>query len=88
MATNKGDDKPKDAGGSRLSAFGIVAILIMLGLLAWAGWYAVNAWNAMSGVKMSPLGWVFMVMGALVTFLVGAGLMALVFYSSRHDMDR
>jgi hypothetical protein len=27
-------------------------------------------------------------LGAVVTFLVGGGLMALVFYSSRHDMDR
>jgi len=82
------DDRPKVAGGSGLSVFGIVAILIMLGMLAWAGWYAVSAWNAMSGVKMSPLGWVFMAMGVVVTFLVGAGLMVLIFYSSHHDMDR
>jgi TRAP-type C4-dicarboxylate transport system permease small subunit len=71
-----------------LSAFGVVAILILLGLLGWAGWYALDAWNAMRGVTMSPLGWLFMVLGAVVTFLVGAGLMVLVFYSSRHDMDR
>jgi hypothetical protein len=82
------DDKPKDASGSRLSPFGIAAILIMVGMLGWAGWYAVQSWNAMSGVEMSPLGWVFMAMGAVVTFLVGAGLMVLIFYSSRHDMDR
>jgi hypothetical protein len=82
------DDKPKDASGSGLSPFGIVAILIMVGMLGWAGWYAVQSWNAMSGVEMSPLGWVFMAMGAVVTFLVGAGLMVLIFYSSRHDMDR
>jgi hypothetical protein len=66
----------------------IIAIVILVGLLAWAGWYAVGAWNAMSGVHMSALGWFFMALGAVVTFLVGAGLMALVFYSSRHDMDR
>jgi len=70
------------------SAGAVVAILVMLGLLGWAGWYALGAWNAMSGVRMSPLGWFFMAMGAIVTFGVGAGLMALVFYSSRHDMDR
>jgi hypothetical protein len=66
----------------------IITLVVLLGLLGWAAWYAVGAWNAMRGVAMSPLGWVFMVMGAVVTFLVGAGLMALVFYSSRHDMDR
>jgi len=88
MTSPKPDDQRKDTSGSGLSAFGILAILIMLGLLAWAGWYAVQSWNAMSGVKMSPLGWVFMAMGAIVTVLVGAGLMVLIFYSSRHDMDR
>lgn len=73
---------------SRLSPLGVAALLVMLGLLGWAGWYAVNAWNAMRGVALSPLGWIFMGLGVAVTFLVGAGLMALVFYSSRHDMDR
>lgn len=88
MSGSGPDSKPKEPGGSRLSSFGVVAILILLGMLGWAGWYAVQSWNAMSGVKMSPLGWVFMAMGVVVTFLVGAGLMVLIFYSSRHDMDR
>jgi hypothetical protein len=73
---------------SGLSAFGVAAIIVLLGLLGWAGWYAVTAWNGMRGVTMSPLGWLFMGLGVVITFLVGAGLMALVFYSSRHDMDR
>lgn len=81
-------DANKGGRETGLSAFGVVAVLVMVGLLGWAGWYAVSAWNAMSGVKMSPLGWIFMGLGVVVTFLVGAGLMALVFYSSRHDMDR
>jgi hypothetical protein len=37
---------------------------------------------------MSTLGWTFLVLAVLVTFGLGAGLMALVFYSSRHDLDR
>jgi hypothetical protein len=72
----------------RFSAGAVIAIIVLLGLLGWAVWYALAAWNAMSGVKMSPLGWLFMAMGVVVTFGLGAGLMALVFYSSRHDMDR
>jgi TRAP-type C4-dicarboxylate transport system permease small subunit len=87
MTESERGNKAEKANGSGISAFGIVAILIMLGLLGWAGWYAVNAWNAMSGVKISPLGWIFMALGAVVTFLLGAGLMALIFYSSRHDID-
>jgi hypothetical protein len=66
----------------------IVTLVILVGLLVWAGWYAIGAWQAMTGVHMSPLGWFFMILGALVTFLLGAGLMGLVFYSSRHDLDR
>ena len=78
----------EDKRETGLSAFGVAAILIMVGLLGWAGWYAVDAWTAMRGVAISPLGWLFMALAAIVTFLLGAGLMALVFYSSRHDMDR
>lgn len=73
---------------SPLSAAGVIAIAILVLLLGWAIWYAVGAWQAMAGVHMSVLGWVFLGLGALVTFLVGAGLMGLVFYSSRHDLDR
>jgi hypothetical protein len=78
----------EDKRETRLSAFGVVAILILVGLLGWAGWYAIGAWNAMHGVAISPLGWLFMALAVIVTFGLGAGLMALVFYSSRHDMDR
>jgi hypothetical protein len=73
---------------TRISGLGLLAIAVLVALLLWSGWYAVTAWNAMSGVKISLLGWIFMSLGAVVTFLVGAGLMALVFYSSRHGMDR
>lgn len=78
----------KSRQGAGLTPFGVVAILVMLGVLGWAVWYAVGAWTAMRGVAISTLGWVFLGMGVTVTFLVGVGLMALVFYSSRHDMDR
>lgn len=88
MSRPSNDEGPEDPRNARLSVLGALAIVLMLALLGWAGWYAVRSWNTMSGVKMSPLGWVFMTLGAVVTFLVGAGLMALIFYSSRHDMDR
>jgi len=79
---------PENSPKSPLSPAGGVALVILLLLLGWAIWYAIGAWDAMRAVHMSTLGWVFLILGALVTFLVGAGLMALVFYSSRHDMDR
>ncbi|HWY60946.1 MAG TPA: hypothetical protein VNW15_03510 [Rhizomicrobium sp.] len=80
--------RPENGSKSSLSLAGGVAIAVLLLLLGWAIWYAVGAWDAMRAVHMSTLGWVFLTLGALVTFLMGAGLMALVFYSSRHDLDR
>jgi hypothetical protein len=81
----------KDDGGnqgSRLGPAGWITLAVLLAFLAAAVWYAARVWNAMSGVHMSGFGWTFLVLGVVVTFGLGAGLMALVFYSSRHDMDR
>jgi hypothetical protein len=79
---------PEKPAETRLSAWGVLAIVVMLGLLAWAVWYAVAAWNSMAGTHISVLGYVFMGLGVVVTFGLGAGLMGLVFYSSRHNLDR
>ena len=81
-------DQPENHKDTPLSAAGWIAILVMVGLLVWAVWYSLQAFAAMRGVHMSTLGWVFLILGVVVTFLVGAGLMGLVFYSSRHDLDR
>jgi hypothetical protein len=79
------DNEEKSA---KLGPAGWITLAVLAGLLAVSVWYAVDVWTAMSGVRMSGLGWTFMILGAVVTFALGAGLMALVFYSSRHDMDR
>jgi hypothetical protein len=83
MITRMDQDKRKN-----LSPAGLVALVVMFGLLAAAIVYAVNVWQATAGVTMSGWGWFFMILGAVVTTGLGAGLMFLVFYSSRHDMDR
>lgn len=77
-----------DTPSRKLGPAGWFAIVVLLGFLAAAIIYAVHAWNAMSGVSISPLGWLFMGMGVFFTIAVGGGLMALVFYSSRHNYDR
>ncbi|MGH6872377.1 MAG: hypothetical protein ACREHE_12815 [Rhizomicrobium sp.] len=71
----------------RLGPWGWFAIAAMVGLLIAAAIYAVHAWNAVT-TTVSPLGWLFMALGALFTLAVGGGLMALVFYSSRHNYDQ
>ncbi len=72
----------------KLSPAGIVALLVLAGVLIAAVVYAVRVWQAMAGVTMSGWGWLFLVLGIVVTIGLGAGLMGLVFYSSRHDYDR
>lgn len=80
-------EAPKAPNG-RTSVAGWIAIIVLLGFLAAAISYAVHSWEAMSGVGISPLGWLFMGLGVFFTIAVGGGLMALVFYSSRHDYDQ
>jgi hypothetical protein len=72
----------------RLGPWGWFALVVMVGLLVSAILYAIHAWGSLDGVHVSTAGWIFMIMGAVFTLLVGGGLMALVFYSSRHDYDR
>jgi len=74
--------------GNKLGAAGWIAVTILFGLLAWAVWYGLHVWNDLDGVHMSMAGWIFLSLGVLVSLLVGCGLMALVFYSSRHDFDQ
>ena len=80
------DDRQKPSG--RLGLAGWITIVVLVALLGWAAWYAVHSWNALAGVGISPIGWVFIVIGILLTLGLGGGLMALVFYSSRKDFDR
>lgn len=79
------EEAPKN---NKLSLAGWLALAVLFGFFFAALWYAVKVWTAMSGVHMSGWGWTFLVLGVVVTIGLGAGLMALVFYSSRHDMDR
>ena len=79
---------PEKNQDSRLSAAGWIALLILVGFFFASLWYAVKVWTSMAGVHMSGWGWTFLVLGVVVTIGLGGGLMALVFYSSRHDMDR
>ena len=79
---------PDNDQKSPLSAAGWIALAILQGFLLVSLWYAVQVWTAMSGVHMCGLGWFFLIAGILVTVGLGVGLMALVFYSSRHNYDQ
>ena len=58
----------------------------LFGLLGIALWAAYREWILVD-VELPAWAWAWLVLGAGVTFLVGAGLMALIFYSSRKGYD-
>jgi hypothetical protein len=62
-------------------------ILPLLALLAASVWFAVYAWGALEGPALPIEGQIAMGLGILFSLIVGCGLMALVFYSSRHGYD-
>ena len=59
----------------------------LLALLVVAIWYAAQSWTALEGPDMPAGLYVAMILGILFSILIGSGLMALVFYSSRHGYD-
>ena len=62
-------------------------ILALFALLALAVWFAGTAWVHLGGGDIPLYGWLAVAGGVLVSLAVGGGLMALVFYSSRHGYD-
>jgi hypothetical protein len=64
-----------------------VWFLPLFALLAATLWFAGAAWMRLSGNAIPLYGWLAIGGGVLFSLLVGGGLMALVFYSSRHGYD-
>ncbi|WPZ34839.1 hypothetical protein T8K17_01575 [Thalassobaculum sp. OXR-137] len=65
-----------------VSVIGLSGVLIAL-VAVGAMWL----WEGSGGQAMSIHGYLALGLGALFTFWLTAGLMALVFYSSRHGYD-
>jgi hypothetical protein len=71
--------------GSRIGTIALVAAL--LGMLAASIWFAVHTWMSVEGPPMPAAGYVAMTLGVVFSIMIGSGLMALIFYSSRHGYD-
>jgi ABC-type multidrug transport system permease subunit len=82
---DKSGQSPQESGAIGIA--GWIAIIVLAGFLVAGLLYAMHAWNALPGTAIPPLGWVFMSLGVIFTLLVGGGLMALLFYSSRKGKD-
>jgi hypothetical protein len=70
------------------NVLGTLALVAPLfAILAAAGWYAARAWVSVEGPPMPAVGYFAMALGIVFSLVVGCGLMALLFYSSRHGYD-
>jgi hypothetical protein len=65
----------------------IALVVALVAILAGALWYAASAWVMISGPPMPAVGYVAMTFGIVISLVVGCGLMALLFYSSRQGYD-
>jgi hypothetical protein len=65
----------------------VVALVFLVGLLVATAGVTVWAWREIGEVEIGPHGLIALGLGAGFTFLVGAGLMALMFVSSRRGYD-
>jgi hypothetical protein len=73
---------------SKIGVWGTVAIAVpLVALLGGALWFAVSGWSSAGGAPIPTAGYVAMTLGIVFSLVVGCGLMALVFYSSRHGYD-
>jgi hypothetical protein len=81
--------RPRDtaASGFYIEFMRTLIIVALFALLALAVWFAGAAWERFAGDNIPLYGYAAIVGGALISLLVGGGLMALVFYSSRHGYD-
>jgi membrane associated rhomboid family serine protease len=72
----------------RNPSLGTIALVVaLIAILAAALWYAASAWIFVAGPPMPTVGYVAMIFGIVISLIVGCGLMALLFYSSRHGYD-
>jgi len=65
----------------------LAIVVPLVALLVASVWFAIYSWTAIEGPPVPAEGYVAMALGVVFSLVVGIGLMALVFYSSRHGYD-
>ena len=81
LSTNSGHRNPDNTMQAAL------VVIILLAILAGAVFVGHYGWSSAGDVVMPAWGWMMLGLGVFFTLLVGGGLMALVFYSSREGFD-
>ncbi|ANW00307.1 hypothetical protein [Bradyrhizobium icense] len=70
-----------------LSLGQIALIVVLIALLMLTGFWATSVWNAAGDTVMDKHGWIALGLGTFFSLLIGCGLMALMFFSSRSGHD-
>ena len=70
-----------------LSGGQIILLVVFVSALILTGVWGVSVWSASSGVEMGKHGWIALGLGTFFSLLIGCGLMALLFFSSRSGHD-
>jgi len=77
----------KGSAMKNLSRGQIVLIAVLVALLILPVIWAVSVWNDTGDVVMDKHGWIALGLGTFFSLLIGCGLMALMFFSSRSGHD-
>jgi hypothetical protein len=65
----------------------IAALLVLLALAVFGIAWAWNATNGVDDAAMDENGWIALGLGSFFSLVIGCGLMALMFFSSRRGYD-
>ncbi|KQT12888.1 MULTISPECIES: hypothetical protein [unclassified Bradyrhizobium] len=65
----------------------IILLVVLSAVLILTGVWGFSVWSASTGVEMGKHGWIALGLGTFFSLLIGCGLMALMFFSSRSGHD-
>ena len=71
----------------RLSLGQIALLVVLVAILVLTLVWASSVWNASSEAVMGTHGWIALGLGTFFSLVIGVGLMALMFFSSRSGHD-
>jgi hypothetical protein len=80
-------DLPSQKPGGSLSRGQFILLGALAAILLVTVVWATTVWTATSDVPMSKHGWIALGLGTFFSLLIGCGLMALMFFSSRSGHD-
>jgi hypothetical protein len=78
---------PTAAKSPRLGRGHIVVLIALMAILVLTIVWAAMAWKEGDGVAMDKHGWIALGLGTFFSIVIGCGLMALMFFSSRSGHD-